>query len=131
MLVMDPDMIIRDSFADWGRVYGAGERRPALPGSVWGPWFFRTVALHTQATSACGVQAVVVALVRRYGGPVQRQPRLPRPMPPVHGPPCRPHPADRGWAVSLYFGYMRGVANNLSATHVPEVQPRTDGLAGG
>ncbi|KAL4421895.1 hypothetical protein ABPG77_003697 [Micractinium sp. CCAP 211/92] len=60
VLVMDPDMVIRDSFTDWGRVYGA----------------------------------------------------------------------DRGWAVSLYFGYMRGVANNLSATHIPEVQPCTDSLAG-
>ncbi|PSC76158.1 peptidyl serine alpha-galactosyltransferase [Micractinium conductrix] len=63
VLVIDPDMIIRDSFNDWGRVYGA----------------------------------------------------------------------DRGWAVSLFFGYMkesRGVANNLSATHVPEVAPREDHLAG-
>lgn len=28
MLVMDPDMIIRDSFSEWGRVYGAGARGP-------------------------------------------------------------------------------------------------------
>lgn len=60
VLVMDPDMIIRDTFSEWGRVYGA----------------------------------------------------------------------DRGWAVSLYFGYMQGVANNLSATHVPEIAPRSDTLAG-
>jgi len=40
-------------------------------------------------------------------------------------------PADRGWAVSLYFGYMKGVNNNLSLTHVPEIPPRTNILAGG
>lgn len=43
---------------------------------------------------------------------------------------CLP-PAGRGWAVSVYFHYMQGVANNLSLTHVPEIAPRQDSLAGG
>lgn len=35
-----------------------------------------------------------------------------------------------GWAVSAYFGYMRGVNNELALKHVPEVLPRNDTLAG-
>jgi hypothetical protein len=40
------------------------------------------------------------------------------------------HCAERGWAVSVHFGYMQGVANNLSDTHVPQIPPRQDALAG-
>ena len=36
-----------------------------------------------------------------------------------------------GRAVSAYFAYMMGVSNQLALTHVPEVAPRNDTLAGG
>lgn len=35
-----------------------------------------------------------------------------------------------GWAASAYFGYMRGVNNELALKHVPDVLPRNDTLAG-
>ncbi|KFM28780.1 hypothetical protein F751_6301 [Auxenochlorella protothecoides] len=38
--------------------------------------------------------------------------------------------ASRGWAVSAYFSYMKGVNNELALKHVPEVTPRNDTLAG-
>lgn len=38
--------------------------------------------------------------------------------------------AARGWAVSAYFAYMKGVNNELALKHVPEVVPRNDTLAG-
>lgn len=39
--------------------------------------------------------------------------------------------AKPGWAVAAYFGYMKGVNNELALKHVPEVLPRNDTLAGG
>ncbi|KAK9813259.1 hypothetical protein WJX72_011566 [[Myrmecia] bisecta] len=38
--------------------------------------------------------------------------------------------AGPGWAVGVYFNYMIGTHNNLSDTHIPEVWPRVDTLAG-
>ena len=38
--------------------------------------------------------------------------------------------AKPGWAVAAYFGYMKGTDNQLALTHVPEVIPRNDTLAG-
>ncbi|KAI8102669.1 hypothetical protein M9434_005468 [Picochlorum sp. BPE23] len=38
--------------------------------------------------------------------------------------------ASKGWAISAHFGYMKGVANELADTHIPEVHPREDSLAG-
>lgn len=38
--------------------------------------------------------------------------------------------AAPGRAVSAFFGYMKGVKNNLALKHVPEVTPRNDTLAG-
>lgn len=38
--------------------------------------------------------------------------------------------ASKGWAISAHFGYMKGVANELAGTHIPEVRPRKDSLAG-
>ena len=35
-----------------------------------------------------------------------------------------------GWAVSAFFGYLKGVNNELALKHVPHVQPRNDSLAG-
>ncbi len=35
-----------------------------------------------------------------------------------------------GWAVSAFFGYLKGVANELALKHVPHVAPRNDTLAG-
>ena len=35
-----------------------------------------------------------------------------------------------GWAVSAYFGYLKGVSNELALKHVPYVVPRNDTLAG-
>lgn len=35
-----------------------------------------------------------------------------------------------GWGVSAFFGYMKGVYNELALKHVPEVLPRNDSLAG-
>ncbi|CAK0787529.1 hypothetical protein CVIRNUC_010749 [Coccomyxa viridis] len=35
-----------------------------------------------------------------------------------------------GWAVSAFFGYLRGVKNEMALKHVPHVQPRNDSLAG-
>ena len=35
-----------------------------------------------------------------------------------------------GWAVSAFFGYLKGVNNELALKHVPEVLPRNDSLAG-
>lgn len=40
------------------------------------------------------------------------------------------HGAKRGLAVSAFFGYMIGVANELAEKHIPEVLPREDSLAG-
>ena len=37
---------------------------------------------------------------------------------------------SRGWAVSAYFGYLKGVSNALALKHVPHVAPRNDTLAG-
>ena len=37
---------------------------------------------------------------------------------------------SRGWAVSAYFGYLKGVDNALALKHVPHVTPRNDTLAG-
>ena len=37
---------------------------------------------------------------------------------------------SRGWAVSAYFGYLKGVDNALALKHVPHVAPRNDTLAG-
>jgi hypothetical protein len=37
---------------------------------------------------------------------------------------------QRGWAVSAYYGYMMGVANELADRHIPEVPRRNDTLAG-
>ncbi|EIE24386.1 hypothetical protein COCSUDRAFT_40799 [Coccomyxa subellipsoidea C-169] len=34
------------------------------------------------------------------------------------------------WAVSAYFGYLKGVKNELALKHVPYVEPRNDTLAG-
>ena len=36
-----------------------------------------------------------------------------------------------GWAVAAFFGYMKGTDNQLALTHVPEIKPRNDTLAGG
>ena len=38
--------------------------------------------------------------------------------------------ASPGWAVAAFFGYMKGVNNELAMKHVPDVKPRTDTLAG-
>jgi hypothetical protein len=35
-----------------------------------------------------------------------------------------------GWAVAAFFGYMKGVANELAIRHVKEVVPHNDTLAG-
>ena len=35
-----------------------------------------------------------------------------------------------GWAVSGFYGYLKGVANDLALRHVPRVKPRRDTLAG-
>ncbi|CAL5222328.1 g4674 [Coccomyxa viridis] len=35
-----------------------------------------------------------------------------------------------GWAVSAFFGYLKGVNNELAMKHVPQVRPRNDTLAG-
>ena len=35
-----------------------------------------------------------------------------------------------GWGVSAYFGYLKGVNNELALKHVPHVSPRNDTLAG-
>ena len=37
---------------------------------------------------------------------------------------------DTGWAVSAFFGYLKGVQNELALKHVPHVKPRNDSLAG-
>lgn len=38
--------------------------------------------------------------------------------------------AKPGWAVAAFFGYMKGTDNQLALTHVPEIVPRNDTLAG-
>jgi hypothetical protein len=38
--------------------------------------------------------------------------------------------ASKGLAISAYFGYMIGVANELAEKHIPEVIPREDSRAG-
>lgn len=38
--------------------------------------------------------------------------------------------AAPGWAVSAFFGYMKGVSNQLALKHIPEVIPHNDTLAG-
>ena len=38
--------------------------------------------------------------------------------------------ARPGRAVAAFFGYMKGVNNNLAMKHVPEIAPRNDTLAG-
>ena len=35
-----------------------------------------------------------------------------------------------GWAISAYFGYLKGVSNELALRHVPHVLPRNDTKAG-
>jgi hypothetical protein len=35
-----------------------------------------------------------------------------------------------GWAVSAFFGYLKGVSNELALKHVPHIVPRNDTLAG-
>ncbi|CAK0787343.1 hypothetical protein CVIRNUC_010562 [Coccomyxa viridis] len=35
-----------------------------------------------------------------------------------------------GWAVSAFFGYLKGVQNELALKHIPHVKPRNDTLAG-
>ncbi len=40
---------------------------------------------------------------------------------------CR---AKEGTAISAYYGYLKGVNNELALKHVPEVPPRNDTLAG-
>ena len=35
-----------------------------------------------------------------------------------------------GWAISGYYGYLKGVNNELATKHIPEVPPRNDTLAG-
>ena len=37
---------------------------------------------------------------------------------------------DTGWAVSAFFGYLKGVQNELALKHIPHVKPRNDTLAG-
>ena len=38
--------------------------------------------------------------------------------------------ARKGLAVSAFYGYLKGVNNELAIKHVPEVVPRNDTLAG-
>ena len=38
--------------------------------------------------------------------------------------------ARKGLAVSAFYGYLKGVNNELAMKHVPEVVPRNDTLAG-
>ena len=38
--------------------------------------------------------------------------------------------ARKGLAVSAFYGYLKGVNNELALKHVPEVAPRNDTLAG-
>lgn len=38
--------------------------------------------------------------------------------------------AKPGTAISAFFGYMKGVSNELALKHVPQVVPRNDSLAG-
>jgi hypothetical protein len=38
--------------------------------------------------------------------------------------------ARKGWAVSAFFGYMKGVNNALAMKHIPQVPPRQDSFAG-
>lgn len=35
-----------------------------------------------------------------------------------------------GWAVSGFYGYLKGVSNELALRHVPRIEPRRDTLAG-
>lgn len=35
-----------------------------------------------------------------------------------------------GWAVSGFYGYLKGVNNELALKHIPQVPPRNDTLAG-
>ena len=35
-----------------------------------------------------------------------------------------------GWAVSGFYGYLKGVGNDLALRHVPRIKPRRDTLAG-
>jgi hypothetical protein len=38
--------------------------------------------------------------------------------------------ARKGQAVSAFYGYLKGVNNELALKHVPEIEPRNDTLAG-
>ena len=38
--------------------------------------------------------------------------------------------ARKGQAISAFYGYLKGVNNELALKHVPEVEPRNDTLAG-
>jgi len=38
--------------------------------------------------------------------------------------------ARKGLGVSAFYGYLKGVNNELAMKHVPEVEPRNDTLAG-
>jgi len=38
--------------------------------------------------------------------------------------------ASPGWAISVFFSYMVGTHNELSTTHIPELPPKQDLLAG-
>lgn len=40
------------------------------------------------------------------------------------------HGAAKGVAISAFFGYMIGVANELADKHIPDIHPREDSLAG-
>ena len=35
-----------------------------------------------------------------------------------------------GWAISGFYGYLVGVANELALKHIPGVEPRNDTFAG-
>ena len=35
-----------------------------------------------------------------------------------------------GWAVSGFYGYLKGVSNELALRHVADIEPRRDTLAG-
>lgn len=61
MLVIDPDMIIRDNFADWGRVYGAGGAHAmAAHGAAWH-------SVPTPPAPSCGAKRPTSSGSRRAG----------------------------------------------------------------
>ena len=128
ILVIDPDMILRDSMTDWGSAYGAARCEETLKSLV------LTTACK-QLAASCTFPAIVTELELVSWCLADKLPPYHHQRQALHSIACcltasLADPAHRGWAVSVFFSYMIGTHNNLSDVHIPEVAPRHDSLAG-